>query len=861
MSCSPKMITHGRNIICAVAAAWLTVWAIQSAHSASQPNWPGPAARVTSLTQRDALSFAVPAVAEQCPTLPAPSSMSGSTELNTVKSQMWIIDGVWWGAFSNSGLYFYKRSGTGFTKGALIDSSDGRPDTLWNGSNLFILIYKSSSQATLYKYTYSSATQTYSKLSGFPVNLSLSSASAITFAQDSNGKLWAAYTGSGLTRAIWSTSADHTVWNTAGFALASGIPSSEIAAIVAFGGNKIGVAWSNQAVGEDGFRYHIDGDAETTWSGKELIDCCKFSPGGVADDHMNIKAAPDGRIFLVAKDSNLNANGTGNGNLHLYVRSTAGVWAPGVLVNPDPSAEPTRPSLLLDTENNEVYVVYVDSHIDKSMFSHTSMDNPLFGPACVFIDVKANNSTSTKQNLNSSTDLIAAGSINGQILSNVIDLQPAQTSGLTISSLSPASATAGGAAFTLTVNGSGFVNASQVQWNNAPRNTTSVSATQLTADIFDTDIAAPGSADVTVVNPALNVATSNTKSFLINSPTPTPTPPPIPTPTPTPSPTPTPAPTPTQTTLAPQADAYVKSGDGAINFGTSTQLRARLSKLESYLKFDLSSLGAGSISNAKLRLYGQLKDNTSTNIPTAAYSVSGTTWTETGITWNNKPAAGTTALATVTVTNNVGRVYEWDITAFIKSEKSAGRNVVSIALKNPLTSTPYAIFNSKEATSNRPQLVLTVTSPGIMPTARLSGAAVSRPELARLTFTEPLRMLTEPQFSASFTANANSIDGNYSRAGNTPRVKALLMPSIARRAPLRLPSNHRLAQPASLAMLETRRWNSPTTSFRAGPMFPALLAEMLKNKHDPRNHTKQHEMDELIRVISCDLVDRFTAPT
>ena len=35
----------------------------------------------------------------------------------------------------------------------------------------------------------------------------------------------------------------------------------------------------------------------------------------------------------------------------------AGAWAPGVLVNPDPSAEPTRPSLLLDTENNEVYVV------------------------------------------------------------------------------------------------------------------------------------------------------------------------------------------------------------------------------------------------------------------------------------------------------------------------------------------------------------------------------------------------------------------------------------------------------------------------------------------------------------------------
>ena len=40
-----------------------------------------------------------------------------------------------------------------------------------------------------------------------------------------------------------------------------------------------------------------------------------------------------------------------------------------------------------------------------------------------------------------------------------------------------------------------------------------------------------------------------------------------------------------------------------------------------------------------------------------------------------------------------------------------------------------------------------------------------------------------------------------------------------------------------------------------------ISSRLLKNKHDPRNHTKQQEMVALIRVISCDLVDRFTAPT
>ena len=58
-----------------------------------------------------------------------------------------------------------------------------------------------------------------------------------------------------------------------------------------------------------------------------------------------------------------------------------------------------------------------------------------------------------------------------------------------ITTLSPASAAAGGAAFTLTVDGSNFVPASVVQWNGNSRTTTFVSASQLTAQILAGDIA------------------------------------------------------------------------------------------------------------------------------------------------------------------------------------------------------------------------------------------------------------------------------------------------------------------------------------------------------------------------------------
>ena len=83
--------------------------------------------------------------------------------------------------------------------------------------------------------------------------------------------------------------------------------------------------------------------------------------------------------------------------------------------------------------------------------------------------------------------------------------------------LSPASATAGGAAFTLTVNGSNFINGSIVQWKGASRTTTYVSSTQLTAAITAADIASAGTASVTVFNPAPGGGTSNAQTFTINA--------------------------------------------------------------------------------------------------------------------------------------------------------------------------------------------------------------------------------------------------------------------------------------------------------------------------------------------------------
>jgi len=89
-----------------------------------------------------------------------------------------------------------------------------------------------------------------------------------------------------------------------------------------------------------------------------------------------------------------------------------------------------------------------------------------------------------------------------------------------LASLSPVSATAGGAAFSLTVNGSNFIsgpNGTRVRWNGNDRTTTYVSATRVTAAISAGDIAAVGSAQVTVLNPTPGGGVSSGQLFTIAS--------------------------------------------------------------------------------------------------------------------------------------------------------------------------------------------------------------------------------------------------------------------------------------------------------------------------------------------------------
>jgi hypothetical protein len=85
--------------------------------------------------------------------------------------------------------------------------------------------------------------------------------------------------------------------------------------------------------------------------------------------------------------------------------------------------------------------------------------------------------------------------------------------------LVPDAVESGGAGFTLTVNGTGFVSGSLVNWNGSARATTFVSSSKLTASIAASDIATAKMASVTVVNLGPGGGTSNVAFFEVTPPT------------------------------------------------------------------------------------------------------------------------------------------------------------------------------------------------------------------------------------------------------------------------------------------------------------------------------------------------------
>jgi fibronectin type 3 domain-containing protein len=170
-------------------------------------------------------------------------------------------------------------------------------------------------------------------------------------------------------------------------------------------------------------------------------------------------------------------------------------------------------------------------------------------------------------------------------------------------------------------------------------------------------------------------------------------------------------------TFVATADARVEEANPSTNFGTATALRTDAgtgAQVDSYVQFSAAGL-QGSVRSATLRVYAS-----SATVDGPAVYPTSTGWSETGITWANKPAAtGAAAADAGAIATGTWVVY--DVTSLVN-----GNGTFAFLLSQ--TSTDGTDFHSREA-ANKPQLVVSTGAPDTQaptaPTGLTASAASS----------------------------------------------------------------------------------------------------------------------------------------
>ena len=164
-------------------------------------------------------------------------------------------------------------------------------------------------------------------------------------------------------------------------------------------------------------------------------------------------------------------------------------------------------------------------------------------------------------------------------------------------------------------------------------------------------------------------------------------------------------------TFKAEADAHVQEADPRANAGTAADLaviRKSGQSAESYLRFTVDGI-SGAIQSARLRVYSTTE--TAENGP-ALYPTENT-WTESEITWENRPGRARTESIDQTLVRKFSWV-EYDVTSLV-----TGDGTYSFMLAGDTGE--GLLFSSRES-SNGPELIITVAS--ATPTA----ASASTPE-------------------------------------------------------------------------------------------------------------------------------------
>jgi hypothetical protein len=316
-------------------------------------------------------------------------------------------DGSWWCVLATpGGNRIHELVGSQWvpldSPDALLGEPEARADVLWTGRSLIVLLFGPHSH--LSELSYDAARRDYALRPGFPVDLPLpTSSETAVVARDSQDRLWITWAADQQV-SVTHSQPDHRHWSFPAQVLEDSVGADEISTVMSFGGDAIGVAWSDQRRSRFGFRMRHDRDDPQLWGETEII----AAGDRVADDHLNAAVDRQGNVYLASKN--------GRHELSVHRRDPSGHWSTAVDVMQ--GGHGTRPVIMVSEDT--AFLLYTRWHagLEIVAYRRSPLDALDFSselPLIVLLgeDVRLTDVTGTKQVLPDTT-LIAMAQESGR---------------------------------------------------------------------------------------------------------------------------------------------------------------------------------------------------------------------------------------------------------------------------------------------------------------------------------------------------------------------------------------------------------------------------------------------------------------
>lgn len=338
------------------------------------------------------------------------------------QSKLFFADGSWWGVLQEPTSREARIQRLDWATqrwhdtGVVVDERPfARADVLYADETLYVASagasVSSAHAVRVSVFDYDRTTGRWSLRSDYPVTINSSGVESSLIERADNGQLWVAYIQAGTLLVAHSTDGDRRWVAPYRPVLAGTEVATDQVGLAAVGGEVV-LLWSNQNDEAIYATAHRDGRPDDDWAPSTTI----LQGLRLADNHVNIKALPDGRVFAAVKTSldTVPSNQPGWDQVLLLVRKD-GRWSSqqvGQIRD-----KHTRPIVVLDTANGQALVfATAPTGGGTIVMKRAPFDDLRFpagrGPTVISTtaDAKINDATSTKQPVDASTGLVVLAS-------------------------------------------------------------------------------------------------------------------------------------------------------------------------------------------------------------------------------------------------------------------------------------------------------------------------------------------------------------------------------------------------------------------------------------------------------------------